>query len=140
MQPTEHENLNTLASSAHRQIAGRHGRAIPRSMPMGVRRRVLAALIWLAVATPLALNMGGLRSLMFGLPASAARAEAKTTLMAARQAVESHKSSTGQMPERVPLAALDALVQLETTPNGYRLRMRGTGAGWQMDEKGQWTE
>ena len=59
---------------------------------------------------------------------------------AARQAVESHKSSTGQIPERVPLAALDALVQLETTPNGYRLRMRGTGAGLQMDEKGQWAE
>ena len=50
MQPTEHENLNTLASSAHRQIAGRHCRAIPRSTPTGVRRRVLAALIWLAVA------------------------------------------------------------------------------------------
>lgn len=138
MQPAEHENLNALASSAHRQIAGRQGLAIPRTTARAVDRKVLAALIWLAVAAALALNMGGLRSLLFGLPASAARAEALTTLEAARQAVESHRSSTGQMPERVPLAALDALVQMEVTANGYRLRSRATGA--QMDEKGQVTE
>lgn len=138
MQPSEPENLSALASSAHRQIAGRQGPAGRHPPPKGAPRRVLVVLIWLAVAAPLALNIGGLRSQLFGLPASAARAEALATLEAARQAVENHRSTTGQMPERVPLAALDALVQMETTTTGYRLRWRATGV--QMNEKGQVTE
>lgn len=140
MHPTGQDNLSSLANSAHQQIARQSAHtvnAVPRSP---VFHYLGVAALWLAVVSPLVFNVGGIQSLVFGPSANTARTEALITLGAARRAVESHRSSTGQMPTRVPLVALDALVQLEETATGYRLTTRSGKVSMQMDEKGQWTE
>lgn len=140
MQTSDQDNLSSLANSAHRQIAWQTAHSVVKAPRSSVARYLAVAILWLAAIAPLALNTGGIQGLIFGLSANTARAEAVVTLEAARRAVEGHRSSTGQMPERVPLAALDALVQLEATAAGYRLSTRNGKISVQMDEKGQWTE
>lgn len=80
-------------------------------------------MLWAAVLIPVLTDMGGLRKRWFGMAPSAVRAEALATLQAAKTAVDQHRRITGEMPDHVPLAALAALVNFETTPSGYRLSM-----------------
>lgn len=82
---------------------------------------------------------GGLRRQVFGVSQAALNLEAQAALASARAAVEQHFKETGAWPDRVPLAALDALVSMERTGSEYRLAVRLEGKAWTMDQTGKMT-
>ena len=137
-QPDSTDDIELLAQSAHRQLGARKspvGRARSES-----KRYLWVSVLWAAVLLPLTWNAGGMRTAIWGLPQSAIRAESVATLEAARAAVDSHRKITGAWPDRVPLAALDALVRYEPTPSGYLLTLQMQGMQLVMDQTGQVTE
>ena len=78
-----------------------------------------------------------IRTILFGLPAKTKLADAEMVLEAARSAVEAHRSINRTLPERVPLAALDALVKMELLPGGtYTLFLEVNGVKARMDSSG----
>jgi hypothetical protein len=137
----ESDDLNALGNLAHRQIGTRtqhQSKAAGAEHPAS--RWVLVVLIWLTVAAWVMLNMGGLRTALLGVSHSATQAENNAILSAAKAAVESHRRTVGQLPDRVPLAALEALVGFETTPAGYQLSIETQNSRITMDETGRTTE
>ncbi len=75
----------------------------------------------------------GLRRQLFGVSQATTQLEAQAVLKSARAAVEQHRKETGALPDRVPLAALEALVTLEHTGTDYQLKIVLDGKTWTMD-------
>jgi hypothetical protein len=81
-------------------------------------------------------HAGGLKRQVFGVSGATKQFEAQAILKSARAAVEQHRKETGSWPERVPLAALDALVNMKRTGNDYQLSIDLDGKIWVMDQNG----
>ena len=77
-----------------------------------------------------------LRRQIFGVPQAAIQLQAESVLNAARAAVEQYRKTNGSLPDRVPLAALDAMVTMEPSDSNYQLTLVLDGKAWQMDSQG----
>lgn len=82
----------------------------------------------------------GLKRQLFGVSQATTQLEAQAVLKSARQAVEQHRKEIGALPDRVPLAALEALVALEVIGTNYRLKIVLDGKTWTMDQNGETIE
>ncbi len=133
-------DLSALAQSAHQQISAQAQPSAAAARRHKGWRYLAAGLLWVVVLVPVLTDMSGLRTRWIGMPQSAVRAEALATLRAAKVAIDQHRQITGEMPDRVPLAALAALVQFESTPSGYRLSMPMRNGTLSIDQSGAITE
>lgn len=136
-EPNEELNLETLVSAANQQIeraADLHQRQ--QHAARGAIRAAPWGKIMLLVGVLVLVLLQGLelRRQFFGITQSALRLEAQSVLTAAHAAVEQHRKETGELPDRVPLAALDALVTMERSGSDYQLKLVLDDKTWTMDK------
>ena len=119
-------DLNTLASNAQKEIErNKHRTAALLSRPP----RNYAWVRWgvgLVVAGLVFMTLGDSSTKRFWLGVSEQKqiAEMTAALTAARVAVDSAHTTTGEWPRQVPLPALAALVELQSPGPEYRLLAR----------------
>jgi hypothetical protein len=143
MQHQPDDNLDALGGAAQAGLEQRRSR-IAAKAENGSRlpqlKRWASWAILIAAITFVLSEASTIRAVLFGLPTKTKLADAEIVLEAARQAVEAHRKITREIPNRVPLAALDALVRLELTADGsYRLVLEANGVTAQMDAAGVMT-
>lgn len=137
--PSESPDLQALVSAASRHIehaADKHARQ--ESHAVGNFVFAYWPKIFLVVVAIAVLFAQGaeLQRQFFGVPQGAVQLQAESVLTAARAAVEQHRKTNGSLPDRVPLAALDAMVSLESNDGSYQLTLVLDGKKWQMDHQG----
>jgi hypothetical protein len=137
--PGESPDIDALVTAAshhiersgdlqRRQASTVHG--IWNSAPWG-------KIVLITLALALLLSQGlELRRELFGATQAAVELQAQSVLIAARAAIEQHRRETGELPDRVPLPALDALVTMEHNGSDYRLKIVLDGKTWDMDNYG----
>jgi len=133
----DHVDIDALVSAAHHQVeraADQHhrnehaARSVMATAPWGKITLLLGALVFL-------LSQGmELRRQLFGATSAAVALQAQSVLTAAHAAIEQHRKETGELPDRVPLAALDALVSMERSGNDYQLKLVLDDRTWNMDK------
>jgi hypothetical protein len=116
-------DLNALASNALKDIE--HAQSRLDSLRHKQHRtipwvRIGAALVVSGVLIFASID-GSVRRFWLGVPEQQESAEMIAALTAARLAVDSSHSTTGEWPSRVPLPALAALVDLQKPGPDYRL-------------------
>jgi hypothetical protein len=132
--------IQSLVSAANRQITQDAAKAQRRVSPAQKR---LGSVPWFkvglsAVALAALIQQGGdIRRQLIGVPQATIRLEALSVLNAARAAVDQYRKTTGELPDRVPLAALDALVAFERTGDAYQVKLTLDGKTWEMDHNGK---
>lgn len=138
--PDDPLDIDALVTAANQHVERAADRQHPRT------RSALASAPWVKI-TLLAgalvfLFMQGLelRQQLFGATQAAVALQAQSVLTAAQAAVELHRKETGELPDRVPLAALDALVAMESDGTSYRLKLVLDDKTWNLDQQGKITE
>ena len=137
--PDNQLDLNALVSAANRQVdqaADATRQQENRPANTSAFRLGLTLVIATGLTALLFVQAGDLRRLFFGVSQASIQAQAQTILTTARAAVEEHHKLTGKWPDRVPLAALDALVAYQNDGISYQLKLVLDGKTWQMDHYG----
>ncbi len=138
--PDESVDLQSLASAADKHIEQaeeRHARKEPTALASFLAAHWLQLLLVLVALVVLFAQGAELRRQIFGVPQAAIQLQAEGVLNAARTAVEQYRKTNGSLPDRVPLAALDAMVSLEPSDGNYQLTVVLDGKAWQMDHQGK---
>jgi hypothetical protein len=132
-------DLNALVSAANRQVDQAADAALQKASRPSNASTFRLGLTLVLVAGLLALlftQANTIQRQLFGVSQATMQAEAQTILTTARAAVEEHHKLTGKWPDRVPLAALDALVAYQNDGISYQLKLVLNGKTWQMDHYG----
>jgi predicted lipid-binding transport protein (Tim44 family) len=132
-------DLNALVSAANRQVDQAADAALQKESRPSKASAFRLGLTLVLVAGLLALlftQANVIQRQLFGVSQATMQAEAQTILTTARAAVEEHHKLTGKWPDRVPLAALDALVAYQNDGISYQLKLVLNGKTWQMDHYG----
>lgn len=130
-------DIDALVSAANHQVA--HA-ADQHHRNQHAARSALATVPWMKItlligALAFLLSQGmELRRQLFGATQAAVALQAQSVLTAAHAAIEQHRKETGELPDRVPLAALDALVTMERNGSDYRLKVVLDDKAWNMDK------
>jgi hypothetical protein len=132
-------DLQALNLQAHNAVMANANRPLPSASvgPLG-----MTWLSWVKLALALSLviyllaHAGELKRQLVGVSSSTQNLEAQAVLKSARAAVEQHHRETGFWPDRVPLAALDALVSMKRTGSDYQLQFDLNGKVWTADRNG----
>jgi hypothetical protein len=134
-----HPDIDALVSAANQHVERgadqqqrkeHAARSVLATAPWGKITLLLGALVFL-------LSQGmELRRQLFGATQAAVAIQAQSVLTAARAAIEQHRKETGELPDRVPLPALDALVTMERSGSDYQLKLGLDGQTWNMDNYG----
>ena len=130
-------DIDALVSAANQHVergSDQHhrnehaARSVLATAPWGKIALLLGALAFL-------LSQGmELRRQLFGATSAAVALQAQSVLTAAHAAIEQHRKETGELPDRVPLAALDALVTMERSGSDYQLKVVLDNKTWDMDK------
>jgi len=132
-------DLQALAAKANSRLEQQHA-SHQAALSKGASSRSWGWIgLGMAALVAIVLLLSSLNTLKaaVGLVSDSSRdADLTLVLESARKAVEENRRINGEIPARVPLPALDALVNLERTANGYRLATQMNGRVAVMDENG----
>lgn len=137
--PSQQFDLQALAAKANTRLERQqavHEAALAGGGRSDYLRRFGPPLA-LAIAVVLFLsNLPALKASAGWVSEASRDSDLNLVLESARKAVEENRRINGELPPRVPLPALDALVALQTTASGYRLATQMNGRVAVMDEGG----
>jgi hypothetical protein len=140
MSADQDDSLDALGSAAQVGLERKFGRTVQRAhagdRPSKVGKWLSWGVIVIAVVYVVP-QLTSTRAFLFGVSQATKLADAEVVLEAARQAVERHRMINRSLPAQVPLAALNALVSMETTASDtYVLRFDANGIRARMDSAG----
>jgi hypothetical protein len=126
MTPPKPHDLNALASNAQRELA--HAQVRRDALQQQKKRQYpwfrMAGAALVAGLFVLSASDAHVKRFWLGVSERQQEAEMAAALAAAKAAIDSAQSTTGEWPSQVPLPALAALVELQNPGPQYRLLAR----------------